>query len=140
MAAQTFAIDFDGYWMERNKGNIPAQSGIYCVYTCVYSKENDTVSLQKLVYIGEAQDVRSRISDHEKQEDWQSHLERGEEFCYNFGPVSYTYRERCEAALIFKHKPPENTEYVNSFPFDQTTLKLSGKTRKLSESFTVHRT
>lgn len=42
--------------------------------------------------------------------------------------------------MIFKHKPPENTEYVDSFPFDQTTTDLSGKTKLLHTSFTVYRT
>jgi hypothetical protein len=42
--------------------------------------------------------------------------------------------------MIFKHKPLENTEYVNDFPFDQTTMNLSGKTALLHTSFTVYRT
>jgi len=33
MAAQTYSIDFDGYWREPNKGGVPDKSGIYCVYT-----------------------------------------------------------------------------------------------------------
>jgi hypothetical protein len=45
-----------------------------------------------------------------------------------------------EAAYIFKHKPPENEEYIDSFPFDQTTVNSSGITRKLNTSFTVKRT
>jgi excinuclease UvrABC nuclease subunit len=140
MAAQTYVIEFDGYWREPNKGGVPAQSGVYCVYTCVHNTQAKTVSLQKLNYIGEAEDVRSRISNHEKQEDWESHLKSGEQLCYSFGPVPAASRERCEAALIFKHKPPENTEYVDVFPFDQTTLNLSGKTGLLYTSFTVYRT
>jgi hypothetical protein len=46
-------------------------------------------------------------------------------------------RQRAEAALIFKHKPPVNDEYTGSFPFDTTTIKANGKIAKLTTSFTV---
>lgn len=71
---------------------------------------------------------------------WEKHLNSSEELCYSFGAVASSSRERCEAAMIFKHKPPENTEYVDSFPFDKTTMKLSGTTAKLSTNFTVDKT
>lgn len=140
MAAQTYSIDFDGYWREKNKGGIPKESGFYCVYSCVHNESEKNISIKKLIYIGESENVNERIDGHEKLPDWKKHLKSGEELCYNFGGVSSSSRVRCEAAMIFKHKPPENTEYVNVFPFDQTTLKLSGKTAKLTTNFTVNRT
>jgi len=140
MAAQTYAIEFDGYWREPNKSSVPALSGIYCVYACTHNTQANTVSVRKLIYIGESGNVRLRISNHPKQRDWERHLEAGEQLCYNFGAVAAGSRVRCEAAMIFKHKPPENTEYVNEFPFDQTTMNLSGKTALLHTSFTVYRT
>jgi hypothetical protein len=51
-----------------------------------------------------------------------------------------TGRERAEAAMIHHHKPPANTEYVNSFPYDTTTVSTSGQIVLLSPLFTVHRT
>lgn len=140
MAAQTYAVEFAGYWREPNKSGVPDQSGIYCVYACTHNTQANSVSLRKLIYIGESDNVRSRISNHEKQRDWERHLNAGEQLCYNFGPVATASRVRCEAAMIFKHKPPENAEYVNEFPFDQTTMNLSGKTALLHASFTVYRT
>ena len=140
MAAQTFAIEFDGYWRETNKGGIPAKSGVYCVYSCVHNVSEKTVSIKKLIYIGESENVNDRIENHEKLPNWKKHLKSGEMLCYSFGGVASTNRVRCEAAMVFKHKPPENTEYVSSFPFDQTTMNLSGKTTLLSTSFTVYRT
>ncbi len=140
MAAQTFTTELDGYWREPNKGSIPAESGFYCVFSCVHHANEKAVSLKKLIYIGEAEDVKDRISDHEKLPDWKKHLKSGEVLCYSFGEVSATNRARCEAAMIFKHEPPENTEHVSSFPFDETTMNLSGKTTLLSTSFTVNRT
>ena len=139
MAAQTFTIELDGYWREPNKG-IPAKSGVYCVYSCVHNADKKTVSMKKLIYIGESEDVNDRISDHEKLPDWKTHLKSGEVLFYSFGGVAAANRTICEAAMIFEHKPPENTEYANSFPFDQTIMNLSGRTALLSTSFTVDRT
>jgi hypothetical protein len=63
----------------------------------------------------------------------------GNELCYSFGPVASPTRQRAEAALIYKHKPLVNTEYRDCFPFDQTTMSLSGKTSLLTTYFTVQR-
>ena len=39
------------------------------------------------------------------------------------------------AALIFRHKPSENEEYKNAFPFDKTDGNTKGRNAKLSSSF-----
>ena len=140
MAEKTIAIEFDGYWRDENKGGIPARSGVYVVYECTHNVKEKTVSLRKLIYIGEAEDVRSRVANHEKYRAWLEHVSRQNELCFSFGGVVSTDRARAEAALIFRHKPPENDEYVNAFPFDRTTMSLSGKTALLDTFFTVNRT
>ena len=89
MAAQTFSIDFSGYRREVDKGSISSKSGIYCIYSCTYNKDKDNVSINKLIYIGESQDVNNRIDDHEKLSKWKKHLKSGEILCYSFGGVVY---------------------------------------------------
>lgn len=133
-----YNLNYDGYWREPNISGIPEESGVYSVYSCQYNNPNKTVSIRKLIYIGESQNVNDRISDHEKWEDWQAHLNYGEELCFNFAPISASGgRERVEAALIFHHKPPENKEYVNSFPYPETTVSTAGENSHLSSRFTV---
>jgi len=140
MAEKTIAIEFDGYWRDENKSGLPASSGVYVVYECTYNATEKTVSLQTLIYIGEAADVKGRVANHEKYQDWLKHVRRGNQLCFSFGGVGAADRDRGEAAMIFKHKPPENDEYKNSFPFDRTTMSLSGKTALLTTHFTVNRT
>ncbi|MCK9220770.1 MAG: GIY-YIG nuclease family protein [Bacteroidales bacterium] len=140
MAAQTFNVDIQGYWRERNKSGIPNHSGVYFVYEATYNAGNETVTLLRLIYIGESENVRDRISNHEKLNDWLRYVRTGNELCYSTGSVQSTNRERVEAAYIFKHKPPVNDEYKNSFPFDQTTIISTGKTALLDTNFTVYRT
>lgn len=137
MAAQSYEIEFSGYWREPNKGGVPAKSGLYCVYSCVNNANEKTVTLKKLIYIGESEDAKARIANHEKLPDWKKHLKSGEELCYSFAPVSQNSRLRCEAAMINKHKPPVNTEFVSEFPYDKTTMKVGGRTSLLHTNFTV---
>jgi hypothetical protein len=140
MAAQSFSPTFDGYWREPNISGIPAQSGVYCVYACTYDASARTVSIRFLIYIGEGENVNDRVANHEKWDDWRRHLRRGEELCFSFSPVDGPSRQRVEAALIFRHKPPENDEYTSAFPFDTTMVSSAGKTALLVSPFTVYRT
>ena len=136
MTVQSYQLQFDGYWREPNKGGIPEASGIYCVYTSKYNSHSDKVALNKLVYIGESQNVRERIANHEKWPNWRRHLRPGEEIAFNFAPI-ISGRERAEAAMINWHKPQENSEYVTEFPYDRTTITTSGKNALLTGNFTV---
>lgn len=140
MAAKTYEVEFEGYWRDENKGGLPEVSGVYCVYTCTYDAQASTVSLKKLIYIGEAANICERVAGHEKYDQWKKHLTAGQQLCFSASRIGSADRDRCEAALIFKHKPPENEEYKNSFPFDTTTMKLSGATTLLNTHYTVERT
>ena len=140
MSTKTYSLDFDGYWREPNIGGLLAKSGIYCVYGCMYDAQQRTVSLKKLIYIGEAVNIRDRVDGHEKWDKWKRELGPGQQLCFNAALIQPdSDRERAEAAMIFKHKPPCNTEYVDSFPFDQTTVRTSGKNALLHSAFTVYR-
>lgn len=139
MAAKTINLEFDGYWLEKNIGGIPKQSGIYVVYECSYNAQANTVSLLKVIYIGEAENVNERIAKHEKWPLWRKHCGVNNQICFSFAPVTNPDRQRGEAAMIYKHKPPVNDEYKYTFPFDQTTMNLTGKTNLLETYFTVQR-
>jgi len=138
--AKTITLEFEGYWREEDKGDIPSKSGIYLVYVCTYNESTDKVTLNKLVYIGEAKDVCVRIGAHEKRPKWDKKVSKGSELCFSFAGVTSPDRERAEAALVHYHKPPCNDEYVDSFPFEDTTVVSSGRCALLSEKVTVKKT
>ena len=141
MAAKSYTLDYDGYWRAPNISGLPASSGIYSVYSCVHNVSEKTVTLRRILYIGESENVRTRISNHERWDDWVRELKAGEELCFNAALISPAAdRERVEAAMIHHHKPPCNVEYVNAFPFDTTTVSTSGKNAKLDRYFTVYTT
>lgn len=138
----TISLEYEGYWREPNANGVPNASGVYTAYACSYDPRAKTVSIRKLLYIGESATVRDRIQQHlagATGRSWKKHLLAGEVLCFAYAPVANPPRERAEAALIYKHKPPENTEYVNSFPaqWSPTTVKTAGRNALLSAEFTV---
>lgn len=137
MAEKTFNQKHDGYWRESNRGGIPKESGIYCVYECTHNVEKKNLSIHKLIYVGESSDVNSRIAKHEKTEDWKKHVKKGNVLCFSFSPIEDYYRERVEAAYINHHKPIENIEYVDEYPYDKTLVNTNGKSKYLDKSFIV---
>ena len=137
MAEQSFNQSFNGYWREPNKGSLPKESGVYCVYECTFNEAQNNISVHKLIYIGESENVNERISEHERLKDWEKHVRKGNQLCYSITEVDGTNRERVEAAYINAHKPPENTEYRDDFPFDMTSVETIGKAALLQKSFVV---
>ena len=138
---KSYALEFDGYWLEAGLGNLPAKSGIYGVYACTYDKVQNTVSLRELIYIGEAANVRDRVGGHDKWPRWRGQLKSGEVLCFNAAVIAgENDLQLAEAAMIFKHKPRCNTTYVDAFPFDATAVSTSGSNALMQSSFTVQRT
>ena len=136
MFFNNYNLNFSGYWIDSSLESIPNQSGVYCVYTCTYNPLSNQVNLKKLIYIGEAQNVNSRIANHEKWQTWNRQTSYGERICVSVAETNFD-RDRIEAALIHFHKPPLNTEYQNTFPFPDTTVGTSGTNAFLENNFSV---
>lgn len=137
---KTIELEFAGYWLDTNGSKVPDESGVYLVYVCRYNKDKDTVTLRKLIYIGEAEDANDRIANHEKRKDWVDQVPEGLQLCYSFAPANKSDRERAEAALIFYYKPVCNDKGKDSFNYDKTTVKSSGRCKFINSEITVERT
>ena len=137
MPLREFKIEFNGYWREENKAALPCEFGIYCVYACSFNAIQKEVSISKLIYVGAAENVNEKIANHEKLGEWKGYLNYGEQLCYSFGAVEHADRARCVAAIIFTHRPPANSDYLDRFPFERTILSLTGHTPGLRSVFSV---
>lgn len=103
--------------------------------------QKKTVSIQKLLYAGESENMRERVPGHKWWQDLERELLSGEKLCFSAALIaSESGWQRAEAAMIHHHKPSCNLEYAVSFPYDQTTISTSGKNAKLDGKFTVYRT
>ena len=142
MDYQSYFLDFRGYWRESDWVELPAESGIYCIYTGTCNEWEKTVSLRRVLYIGESKNVRTRVPENPKnrRDKWAQELEFGEELWASSANISPDgARQRAEAAMIFHHKPTCNIEYKYEFPFDRTTVQTQGMKEYLSTTFTVLR-
>jgi hypothetical protein len=137
MVEESFSLQFDGYWSVKGINDMPKKSGIYCVYAGTLNQETRLISLRTLIYIGESENVGDHIWEHKKWHEWRRYLNEDEQQWFSFAPVEPTSRVRVEAALIFRRKPPANSEYKDSFPFDKTTISTTRKNRFLPARFTV---
>lgn len=137
---KTYNNVLDWFRREVNKSSLPEKYGIYFVHTCTHDSLNKTVSIQKLIYIGKAEDqtLRNRVANHEKLPEWKKYLKQWEELCYSCSVMSVDI-SRNEAAYINYHKPPVNTDYKDNFPFDTTTITSTWTLGKISAKFTVYR-
>ena len=141
MSSKLYFLNFEGYWRENELSTIPNHSGVYCVYTCIYESQRNLVSLRSLIYIRGAEDVGASIAKPENWPDWRKHLREGEELCFSLAAVEPSELPRVEAGLIFHHKPPQDSEYQDSFPFEPTTvINTSGRNYQLDELCVVNKT
>ena len=124
---KSYSLIFNGYWREIDKKGIPSKSGIYLVYRCVYNVKSNTVGLKDIIYIGQAENVRERIVNHDRLTDFMSQLQQGEELCYSVAEVSKSDLDVVENALIFAQKPILNDKLKDSYNHGAVTVKVDGR-------------
>jgi len=131
-------LSYIGYYI--NHTSTIEASGVYSVYVGTNNPDG-TVRLRRLIYIGESQNIKARLIEHRSRDewnDWKSYLHSGEQLVFAYAQVPSHIRAEVEAALIFRSKPPCNTEYKYNFPFDANVkLSIKGGCRFLSPSITV---
>lgn len=139
---KTIDLNFKGYRREEGWELLPSKSGIYCVYAATPDGKTRKLKNGRLLYIGESDDMRRRVPEKPKKrrDKWAKELSGDEILCVSYAQIEdEDDRERAEAAMIYHHQPPCNEEYADSFPFNRTRIRVSGKTAKLTKQFTVDR-
>ncbi|PMR70383.1 hypothetical protein [Halomonas heilongjiangensis] len=141
MTDQMLSPKMLGYWTDDQRHDAPDESGIYCVFRAAQDPETGEMDVQELLYVGEHRSARYGLEHHEEQDRWRAFLQPGEELWYAVGLCGHANRERLAAAMINAHKPRFNSrsEYLDRFPFDETTVHIYGKKHKLQSIFTVDR-
>src|SRR5262245_30737715 len=137
MTEKTFALVFHGYCRDVNKGDLPPESAVYCVYSCRQNEGPRKISVLSLLYIGEADDIRDRIASHEKRAERQAHLGSGQQLCYSLAPVEAAGPRRRLAAPVPAHAPPRNPPPTHPLPLEAANRSPEGRIRLLNPAFTV---
>lgn len=95
---------------------IPAQHGVY------YVVAKNTENKLRTLYIGRAENLKDRLSDHEKYPDFVNALKHDEELEIHTATVDSDKFKRVEAALIYKLQPPLNSDLRQAFEYQDTTI------------------
>ena len=131
---QSPQLQFNGYWLDSIIHEIPAESGVYCVYTCTIDSEQDTVLLNELIFIGESKNARERIRDHEMKMKWEKRLEKGESLCYSFAQANSQFREIWWEALVNFHEPVCNKKVKPKNGVGTTLSQIGSEMYELREN------
>ena len=57
----TIELDFEGYFREVYWDTLSDVSAVYCIYACTYNKAEGNVSIRELLYIGESEQLKTRV-------------------------------------------------------------------------------
>jgi hypothetical protein len=137
---KTIELKFDGFYREGELSTIKNHecAGVYVVYVG-HHNPNGSIELQCILYIGRSTNVINRPSpSHHKYDEWHTHLGENDLLYFSFADTDD--EELAEAALIYKIKPVCNDTGKDGFHHQETTIKNSGETGLLGESFTVQKT
>ncbi len=125
--SKVFNLNFKGYWRDCNKKGIPNISGIYIVYNCTYNSEKDTVTLNEIVYIGQAENVNERISFHDKRGLFIKTCSGEGNLCYAIAEVDKDDLDLVENALVYAQQPPLNDRLKDKFNYPMAEFHIEGR-------------
>lgn len=116
---------------------IHGYSGLYFVYKGRFNEGNNTISLIKLLYVGESEQVRDSIVRHLTTADWRQFLVRDEELCFSVAEMSVAGRKTVRAALIRELKPVANQVAKEGVEETGFEVLITGHNRLLPDRLIV---
>ena len=139
MDFESFKISFIGYWLQAFVRDMPSEPGVFCVYNGIFQEQNNTVSLNKLLYIEDAKDINAQIKKHLDSETWNDWILSNEQLCFSCATdsnISVSDWSRICDALIYKHKPLLNLDQKKDTPPQvRTYIEISGDRAQLYDEF-----
>ncbi len=123
-------LHFAGYYLTKNISKITTKPGIYLAHSCRYKPKNNTVNLNKLLYIGQNANIQRAIRNHNTTKAWEKYLTPGEELCYSFS-ILQKDRQRIHSVLVNTYKTQANIVKANAHVYPKTTLKIKGNSGNL---------
>jgi len=124
---RTIKVDFNGYISDKDKKQLPEYCGIYLVYSFRCNLMTFTYEPEKLIYIGQSDDVQKRLSEHEKHDDFVKECGMLGKLYYAYAKVDKKDLDIVENALVFIQKPVLNDKLVDNYNHETCHFIISGK-------------
>ena len=123
-------LEFDGYWLEAGVESIPSGNGIFCVYACIYYSGRQTVSINRLLYIGSTKNSHKTLNDKKLVTSWKEGLNPREKLCYTFAGLSNKISDKnlrnVEQMMVYHHRPIKNFKTAIERPKEKVLLITEG--------------
>lgn len=136
----TYDLEFKGYYLSSD--NLPEVTGIYLVYTCIYNKTTDKVTLKQLLYIGKSQktdntNLRNEVKQHVENGRFESSIKEGEQLCFSYALCDGRSLDVVENGLIYMQSGLINKNLLYSFKHESSlpvTISVSGRCALLDKT------
>ena len=130
-----YNLQFDGSWSDNMRDQLPEYSGVYLVYRGVLNR--DGFICREILYIGQAENIRARLINHDKHDQFLAECRLDEGVFYSCAQVAKADLNRVENALIYEMKPRLNETMKESFPYEKTVVSSSGQCSLLNTNFAI---
>lgn len=121
-----YHLRFEGSLSDHQRPYMPSYGGVYLVYRGIWSEKDQLFFCREILYIGQADNIKSRHENHEYHQSFIAQCHPGEIVFYSFAEVPAVDRGRVETALIYHTKPRLNCVGVDVFPYPPTSVISSG--------------
>ena len=121
---------FHGYY--KSLDDIPEKAGVYCMYSVHKGKIKPSGAP---LYIGESENIKERLSDHEKIDEIKKSLKDSEEICFSYAVTAE--RLSAEQALIYKVQSTYNTEYKDKYDGEAVSISISGEHEGMANMYVL---
>lgn len=136
----TYSLYFNGYYLSTD--SLPEETGVYLVYTCVYNKSTDKVTLKRLLYIGKSMktentNLRNEVKQHVDNGRFTQYIGEGEQLCFAYALCDGRSLDVVENGLIFMQKGLINKNILYNFNHVgllPVTFNISGKCSLLDKT------
>lgn len=135
---RSYNLNFNGYWLESAFSSVENCSGIYVFQECYYDYSTNTVSLKRILYIGQAKNCNERICKHDKIPEFKKGISQGNQLCITYCKCESNDLDIIENALIYYYKPPYNDNCLDTFEYETTSIICTGRYSLLRQSVNVY--
>lgn len=132
-----YNLHFEGSLSDTLKQRLPVYSGIYLVYRGKFDAKDKLFYCKEILYIGQAVNIRDRVANHERRNDFYAQLRKDESIFYSYAQVDSSILNKIENALIYTMKPCLNSMGKDSYQYSAIHVVSDGACALLASDIEI---
>ena len=130
-------LHFEGSIADSFRQRLPQYSGIYLVYRGRFDSKENLFYCREIIYIGQASNIRGRINNHDRRNDFLAARGKDEVIFYSYAPLETSVLDIVEGALIFVMKPRLNNNGKDTYAYQPVHVMSDGACALLDTDFEI---